>query len=148
MMQEGPQETNGIQPPHKVRCNATMSVPPIVPYTSKILHSPLHKPVHAHVYAAYFQHFGFHFYSPIIFSILLDIWIFGYLDFWIFVLNFDNLKVTIPEISDTDDSPLVSKHHLINQNIGNEEEVAINVVSTPPKSPIEVNIDNSGNTTV
>lgn len=63
-------------------------------------------------------------------------------------LNFDNLKVTIPEISDTDDSPLVGKHHLINQNISNEEEVAINMVSTPPKSPIEVNIDNSGNTTV
>ena len=63
-------------------------------------------------------------------------------------LNFENLKVTIPEISDTDDSPLVSKHHLINQNIGNEEEITINVVSTPPKSHVEVNLDNSGNTTV
>jgi len=64
-------------------------------------------------------------------------------------LNFDNLKVTIPEINDTDDSPLVSKHHLINQNIvTNKEEMSIDVMSTPPKSPIELNIDNSGNTTV
>ena len=56
-------------------------------------------------------------------------------------LNFDNLKVKIPEIDNADDSPLISKHHLTNVN----NEVILNVSNTPPKNSIIEHSDASGN---